>query len=126
MTTLETLQDILIDEFEVAREQLVPGAELAALGVDSLDLLPVVPDFSSASEIQNQLEPVGMRDEVKREFTVMAKGHSISLDTETLVYGAVAYRDVFGCKRQTRFTYVLATKGRFMRLAGFPEYNAHL
>ena len=42
MTTLETLQNILIDEFEVTREQLVPEAELAALGVDSLDLLELM------------------------------------------------------------------------------------
>jgi acyl carrier protein len=42
MTTLETLQDILIDEFDVAREQLVPEAALAALGVDSLDLLELM------------------------------------------------------------------------------------
>ena len=42
MTTLATLQDILIAEFEVPREQLVPEAELAALGVDSLDLLELM------------------------------------------------------------------------------------
>ena len=29
---------------------------------------------SSASEIQNELEPVGMRDEVKREFSLTAEG----------------------------------------------------
>ncbi len=42
MNTLETLQNILIEEFEVTREQLVPEAELAALGVDSLDLLELM------------------------------------------------------------------------------------
>jgi acyl carrier protein len=42
MSTLETLQDILIDEFDLKREQLAPEAELAALGVDSLDLLELM------------------------------------------------------------------------------------
>ena len=42
MTTLETLQDILIDEFDLTREQLGPDAELSALGVDSLDLLELM------------------------------------------------------------------------------------
>ena len=42
MNTLETLQDILIDEFALKREQLAPGAELTALGVDSLDLLELM------------------------------------------------------------------------------------
>jgi acyl carrier protein len=42
MSTLETLQDILIDEFALTREQLTPDAELNALGVDSLDLLELM------------------------------------------------------------------------------------
>jgi len=42
MTTLETLQDILIDEFNLTREQVAPDAELSALGVDSLDLLELM------------------------------------------------------------------------------------
>jgi acyl carrier protein len=42
MSTLETLQDILIDEFALTREQLTPHAELNALGVDSLDLLELM------------------------------------------------------------------------------------
>jgi len=42
MSTLETLQDILIAEFELKREQLMPDAELAALGIDSLDLLELM------------------------------------------------------------------------------------
>lgn len=42
MTTLETLQDILNEEFGLKREQLTPDAELATLGVDSLDLLDLI------------------------------------------------------------------------------------
>jgi acyl carrier protein len=42
MSTLETLQDILIDEFDLKREQIVPEAALTALGVDSLDLLELM------------------------------------------------------------------------------------
>jgi acyl carrier protein len=42
MSTLETLQDILVREFNLTREQLAPTAELNALGVDSLDLLELM------------------------------------------------------------------------------------
>jgi len=42
MSTLETLQDILIDEFDLTRERVAPDAEVAALGVDSLDLLELM------------------------------------------------------------------------------------
>jgi acyl carrier protein len=42
MNTLETLQDILIEEFDLQRARLTPDAELAALGVDSLDLLELM------------------------------------------------------------------------------------
>jgi acyl carrier protein len=42
MSTLEALQDILVREFSLTREQLAPGAELTSLGVDSLDLLELM------------------------------------------------------------------------------------
>ncbi|MDB6085187.1 MAG: Acyl carrier protein [Gammaproteobacteria bacterium] len=42
MSTLETLQNILIEEFDLTRGQLVPEADLSTLGVDSLDLLELM------------------------------------------------------------------------------------
>ncbi len=42
MSTLETLKDILSEEFELARDQITPDAQLATLGVDSLDLLELM------------------------------------------------------------------------------------
>ncbi len=42
MSTLETLRDILSEEFDLQRDQITPDAELAALGVDSLDLLELM------------------------------------------------------------------------------------
>jgi acyl carrier protein len=42
MSTLETLQDILIEEFDLTRDRITPEAGLAALGVDSLDLLELM------------------------------------------------------------------------------------
>lgn len=42
MTSLESLQDLLIEEFGLERTQLDPGAELGKLGVDSLDLLELM------------------------------------------------------------------------------------
>jgi acyl carrier protein len=42
MSTLETLQDILVSEFKLTREQLTPEAQLSQLGVDSLDVLELM------------------------------------------------------------------------------------
>jgi acyl carrier protein len=42
MSTLETLQDILVLEFGLSRDQLTTAAELDQLGVDSLDLLELM------------------------------------------------------------------------------------
>lgn len=39
MSTLTTLQDILINDYRLTRAQLVPEAELSTLGIDSLDML---------------------------------------------------------------------------------------
>ena len=39
MTTLETVQEMLIAEFDLTAEQVVPGAKLVDLGIDSLATL---------------------------------------------------------------------------------------
>ncbi len=65
MTTLETLQDILIDEFAITRERLVPQAELAALGVDSLDLLELM------FKIEDRYK-LSIRDDVPTDLVTIA------------------------------------------------------
>ena len=42
MTTLELLQSILIKEFKLSPDRLVPEATLADLGIDSLDLVDLI------------------------------------------------------------------------------------
>ena len=42
MSTLEKLQDILVKDYQVARERLAPDAMLSTLGVDSLGLLELM------------------------------------------------------------------------------------
>jgi acyl carrier protein len=42
MSTLETLQKILVDEFKSNPEQLRPETTLADLGIDSLDLVDLI------------------------------------------------------------------------------------
>jgi len=42
MSTLEILQDILIKEYALKREQLAPDALLANVGVDSLGLIELM------------------------------------------------------------------------------------
>src|SRR5450432_422641 len=42
MTTLSTLQDVIIAGHELTREQLGPEAELTALGIDSLDFVELL------------------------------------------------------------------------------------
>jgi acyl carrier protein len=42
MTTLETLQDILMREYQLSREQLAPEAPMSALGIDSLGMIELM------------------------------------------------------------------------------------
>jgi acyl carrier protein len=42
MNTLETLQDILMKEFDLRAEQLAPTAALDTLGIDSLDMIELL------------------------------------------------------------------------------------
>ena len=42
MSTLETLQDLLMEDYALAREQLTPDAPLDSLGVDSLGVVELM------------------------------------------------------------------------------------
>jgi acyl carrier protein len=42
MTTLQTLQDILVRDYDLKREQLTPEAMLSSLNLDSLSLLELM------------------------------------------------------------------------------------
>ncbi|MHB8477044.1 MAG: phosphopantetheine-binding protein [Steroidobacteraceae bacterium] len=42
MTTLQTLQDILVRDYDLPREQLAPDAVLSSLNLDSLSLLELL------------------------------------------------------------------------------------
>jgi acyl carrier protein len=42
MSTLETLQDILVREHKLAPEQLLPDAPLSSLGIDSLAMIELM------------------------------------------------------------------------------------
>jgi acyl carrier protein len=64
MSTLETLQEILIDEFNLTRERVGPDAELAALGVDSLDLLELM------FKIEDRYK-LAIRDDVPNDLTTV-------------------------------------------------------
>jgi acyl carrier protein len=67
MSTLETLQEILIEEFDLTRERVAPDAELAALGVDSLDLLELM------FKIEDRYE-LAIRDDVPNDLTTVGDG----------------------------------------------------
>ena len=64
MSTLETLQDILNDEFNLTRERVAPDAKLAALGVDSLDLLELM------FKIEDRYR-LAIRDDVPSDLTTV-------------------------------------------------------
>ena len=42
MNTIDTLEDILVRDYQVARARLTPDAPLSALGIDSLGLLELM------------------------------------------------------------------------------------
>ena len=42
MSTLETLQDMLMKEYQLTRDQVAPEASLTSLGVDSLGMIDMM------------------------------------------------------------------------------------
>jgi acyl carrier protein len=42
MSTLERLQDILVREHKLSRDQLLPDAQLSSLGIDSLGVIELM------------------------------------------------------------------------------------
>jgi acyl carrier protein len=64
MSTLDTLQDILVAEFDLERERITPDAELSALGVDSLDLLELM------FKIEDRYS-LAIRDDVPSDLTTI-------------------------------------------------------
>ena len=51
MTTLETLQDILVSEYKVDPAQLTPESELSAIGLDSLSVVELLFKIEDAFEL---------------------------------------------------------------------------
>ncbi len=52
MNTLETLQDVLMKDYSLAREQVAREAELAQLGIDSLGLVELMFRIEDSFAIQ--------------------------------------------------------------------------
>jgi len=91
MTTLETLQDLLIAENGLTREQLTPEAELTALGIDSLgfvDLLFQIEDrFGIEIPGDNPNDLVRIGDVVTYIDSLRALQRERSADAERLSAG---------------------------------------
>jgi acyl carrier protein len=51
MTTLETLQDILVSEYKVDPAQLTPESELSAIGLDSLSVVELLFKIEDAFQL---------------------------------------------------------------------------
>ena len=65
MTTLATLQGLMIEEFRVSKEQLIPTAQLSTLGVDSLDVLQLLFKIEDAYGIS-------IKEDVPRDLATVA------------------------------------------------------
>jgi hypothetical protein len=90
--------------------------------------LPETPNFESAQSIQRSTIPLGMAEggtvphTQKIRWTPIAKGHQ-NTDEMAVIYGRVAYRDIFGRQRTTTFGYKLRPHGGLERLDGHSKYN---
>ena len=60
MTTLEILQKLLLDEYNVVPEALTPQATLDSLGVDSLGLLELLFSVEEKFDIKVPTERAGL------------------------------------------------------------------
>lgn len=90
--------------------------------------LPETPNFESAQSVQRSTIPLGMAEggtvphSQKIRWTPIAKGHQ-KTDEMAVIYGRVAYRDIFGRRRTTTFGFKIRPHGGLERLEGHSEYN---
>lgn len=61
MSTLESLQELLMKDYALTREQLVPEADLGSLGIDSLGLVELIFAAEDRFGIQIPNEDVALR-----------------------------------------------------------------
>lgn len=65
MSTLETLQDILVAEFGLNRAELTPEVPLTKLGIDSLDVLELIFKIEDSFNLK-------IRDEVPTSWVTLS------------------------------------------------------
>jgi hypothetical protein len=91
------------------------------------DKLSSKPYIGPDTLVQNEPEPIAPGKPSTWSGSITGKGHH-SLDTMTVVYGVVKYRDIFGKNRETWFAYRVVgykTNRQLVRLANYPQYNKH-
>jgi hypothetical protein len=87
--------------------------------------LPTNPTLTSKDIVQDHVEPLGPGRETKKVLDLRGEGRH-SLNTATLIYGVVRYRDIFKEERETWFCYQMTgykTNYLLARIPGSPEYN---
>lgn len=91
-------------------------------GLDIIDSLPEIPDWTRAAVMQVALEPisVGQVSNPQDETLICKRGRA--LGKMTILYGIVKYRDPFGANRTTTFGYEVRDDGSLERLP-YPKYN---
>jgi hypothetical protein len=102
-------------------------SKMAKLIVISEESLPKFPPMLGEDDIiQYGPEPIGPEEVTTFEWRHPKGNGRHSIQTLTLVYGVVKYRDIFGKGRETWFCYRMMgyrTNRQFVRLPGHPKYN---
>ena len=60
MSTLQTVQQLLVDKLGLAPEEVHPGARLDALGIDSLAMTEFMFDLEEAFQLQPSERPASI------------------------------------------------------------------
>ena len=91
-------------------------------GLDIVDSVPEIPDWSRATFVQVAPEPLsaGQIGKPKDETLICKRGRA--LGKTIILYGIVKYRDPFGDNRSTTFGYRVRDDGTLERLQN-PKYN---
>ncbi len=89
--------------------------------------LPAIPQLAKEDILDKGMDPVGPGKEDNFEWSATGNGRH-SIQTATIIYGVVKYRDIFGESRETWFCYQLVgdrAHRKLNRVFCGPEYSKH-
>jgi hypothetical protein len=105
----------------------ITGKSARLLIVSAGEELPLIPQLAKEDILEEGVDPVGPGKDDAFEWNATGNGRH-SINTVTIIYGVVRYRDIFWESRETWFCYqLIGYQGnrKLIRVFCGPEYSKH-